>query len=1428
MEKMDLRSDPARSTTTTSASSLNRKVIRDDDLDDDFSDLEPELVNLNRTSAQAAAGAVLNRENSDTEADFLDCEPRPTDRNKDLGAHASKQQADPTTAEQVLVAEQRRNYGGRQRSGAATADALSNQNQLEEEVLSSDRNLYQEKRREKKSVEKVLPKALNTTTTSKKENRNKNNNQEIIDPVNNSLVVVKTKKKKSSVSLLIARFEETTTSTNPKISEQSVSKIPLRATRSVTPDKTGLAQASNLGRPLSPRPKSAAPAIFTSVLEEVSEDNDSNDDNNENRDKNEICDSFEDASAAAIEAANNELPLGAEAVNDHPGEDNDDEDMPRRNGYTSYVLIGAAANDETASIHSSASTGSGTRVVVNVSNGVVLQDGRASNISIVSTESSDLGSPPAEDQSGNIFEPVPDIPAKIRTRNGGIIDQAGGPDMQYFVSRDPVQRSDYGQRSRGGGGGDDEYLLQDEVDPGLSNYYTSALESSPSSHHGGPSSRRGRPPVIRAAERVRRQQQGQGGQPLQDENGEIIVEYIEAADYPDQDLRITEVGPNGEHYEVYTDEMLEELDEDDYDVRYESEEHSGDEEYVDNQDYPMCQPVQYDSEEYISEGDEYFDREEELRGYNRQIDFTLHTILEESCEDSDVSEPVGSGASNGQVEHKKINKRHSDPSEMEKYFLYGVGGRGLEEEEDESSTGTSSPDEVLEDDILDNMGQYHHHDGLDHEQEPQSMIVLSDQRNTDDSGSVGSESDGQRTPDPKISKKKVVMRSKGSRLSSDLSENGMSQSDEEESASSGSMKRNKKRRGSASDLEVRKNVEQANPTAVAKIELASPSSSLSPKVSPPITPLPSQIIEVQPALEQSVKRASPASSEEFQNHSRSPKSTSPTNPSVIRKHKSRDSGFVGSMDDLLRNENGQLLASHTSSDSTQSLSDGENAKMSAASIAMSRLEKVSEVSGEDDNATASDSPKKNEDKAILSRVDSFNNWSSDEDTNIMMNRMRAFFKTFLAGQGWTEAAKKPPQIQAFEAKLTKMMRTVPGINEEQVKELVEYLSSEDTWSDDTYDSSDYTSASDQIGLEAYGLNVNNIKDEDLENGQELQKETALMYSKLMAKMQHNTQIHNQQRSSPPIAAKVMAHISTKLVALMHDVSGSDDQETGSSTSFNNDLTSRKVHQEGTAGPPSRRYRPPVSSSKELSQSFEGLDTEQKSTFEENELVDVWQGAHRGAEPVSSSVFHQGSGAHAGQVGPPHQPRRGSLGLGSAGSSSSGQVSDLLNDDERWSWKGSFESTLAMEAAAKNKKAADLESSVNSSVEQIVDQQPPTTRVTSARFKPSMVVDHPPTMTTNAGDKPKGYSTSSLPRLGTSSIKKQAPPTTIETSEATLELSVAKKTNIATSANVVPPRSARYRPHGYRPPPSTNHRKTSPTSRKSSVDSVSRYTGRASC
>ncbi|XP_050525576.1 uncharacterized protein LOC126896666 [Daktulosphaira vitifoliae] len=161
----------------------------------------------------------------------------------------------------------------------------------------------------------------------------------------------------------------------------------------------------------------------------------------------------------------------------------------------------------------------------------------------------------------------------------------------------------------------------------------------------------------------------------------------------------------------------------------------------------------------------------------------------------------------------------------------------------------------------------------------------------------------------------------------------------------------------------------------------------------------------------------------------------------------------------------------------------------------------------------------------LTRTDSFNNWSSDEETNLMMSKMRAFFKTMLANQPDPEVPgemSKPPQLVKFESELTRLMKTVPGIRDEQVKEIVEYLSSEDTWSD-SYDSSDYTSS-------------------DLETGSRLQDEnrdTAFVYQKLMASLQRidvPSSDSSASRSSPPLVTKVMTHIGSRLVALMHAVS----------------------------------------------------------------------------------------------------------------------------------------------------------------------------------------------------------------------------------------------------------------------------------------------------
>ena len=79
------------------------------------------------------------------------------------------------------------------------------------------------------------------------------------------------------------------------------------------------------------------------------------------------------------------------------------------------------------------------------------------------------------------------------------------------------------------------------------------------------------------------------------------------------------------------------------------------------------------------------DREEELRGYHRQaIDFTLHTIVEESCEESEAEPSLATGSPS-----KK--QRPPSASELEKYFFFGLGGDG-----NNSSMGSREVDSLSE------------------------------------------------------------------------------------------------------------------------------------------------------------------------------------------------------------------------------------------------------------------------------------------------------------------------------------------------------------------------------------------------------------------------------------------------------------------------------------------------------------------------------------------------------------------------------------------------------------------------------------------------------------------------------------------------------------------------------------------------------------
>merc|ERR1719350_2585814 len=186
------------------------------------------------------------------------------------------------------------------------------------------------------------------------------------------------------------------------------------------------------------------------------------------------------------------------------------------------------------------------------------------------------------------------------------------------------------------------------------------------------------------------------------------------------------------------------------------------------------------------------------------------------------------------------------------------------------------------------------------------------------------------------------------------------------------------------------------------------------------------------------------------------------------------------------------------------------------------------------------------------------------------------------------------------------MKSVPGINDQQVKEIVEYLSSEDTWSD-SYDSSDYTdyTSSDLEGAPFFTesedpvipdmdvdvlekLQKNNTPASSLGEMVEqddFQKETVIMYQKLMnsvVKMQQSQEEQkkeNEAKRSPPIAAKILHHISSRLVTLMHEVSGSDNSSTASISDSRQNLylTSKDFRYQSVTSSPkpktgSRRHR----------------------------------------------------------------------------------------------------------------------------------------------------------------------------------------------------------------------------------------------------------------
>lgn len=658
---------------------------------------------------------------------------------------------------------------------------------------------------------------------------------------------------------------------------------------------------------------------------------------------------------------------------------------------------------------------------------------------------------------------------------------------------------------------------------------------------------------------------------------------------------------------------------------------------------------QQDSEEFATETGSDFDssdemtltamdREEELRGYNRvSIDFTLHTIVEESCEESEYEA--------GDRKSQRISA-----SELEKYFFFGLGGgnpsshaaKSYDDHDDSPSETSSVCSEGLDslngpEEILKSAGETLASSRLEKYFLSGFMGFTADGADgSDGSGSVGSDSEGR--PSPEQRRKKLVRARGTGRSHSSSLDNLLSKEESLDNPSEGHQQES----GDSSETDTCDDPTEKteNHSDTVKRKKKSKKSETDDK----------KIPEVE------VKDPSESEDDEEGRKTPQPEFLMPASSNLVqsRKQHSRDSGFIGSNDDLLK-------------------SDGQKSPEMKV-----ELEEIQEEIKENESAV----PEKIPPPTNLTRKDSFNAWSSDEETNLMMSKMRQFFKSLVAANSRNtktstaiesptattpKARQRPPQLVYFENELTRLMKTVPGIKDEQVRELVEYFSSEDTWSD-SYDSSDYTSsdkesavrksskiqqqisASCQQIIEKFDNGkaaINFIPDEEgdmgdgglLDDG--LNKETAFVYQKLVASI---NKIADEKpvvapvdvTSSPPIIAKVMHHIGSRLVALMHEVSS------GESLKSNSPKQATRYH---------RRLQAKISAT-----TTEDDDSTSESNFE---------------DPMTHNL-----------------PRSKShdLLLGDAK-----PTPDTMNgeereasDYERFSWRGSFESALLTNCDSRNK------------------------------------------------------------------------------------------------------------------------------------------------
>ncbi|KAG5881599.1 Synaptotagmin-like protein 4, partial [Gonioctena quinquepunctata] len=687
------------------------------------------------------------------------------------------------------------------------------------------------------------------------------------------------------------------------------------------------------------------------------------------------------------------------------------------------------------------------------------------------------------------------------------------------------------------------------------------------------------------------------------------------------------------------------------------------------------------------------DHEEDLRGYHRTaIDFTLHTIVEESCEESEVEQNAA-----------KKKERPASATDLEKYFFFGLGDGTIpslsSNREDAFSETSSIYSEGME--SLGGEDTLQQSDNSDPAELASSRLekyflsgfmgFTAERRDSD--GSVGSDSEGRPSPEQR---RKRLVRARGTGRSHSSSLDNLDNAGNEQIAETQINSENSSSSDSDSNEEIN-SFEKSDGQfdTVKRKKCKKHKNSTSPA---------EETRNLETTQEVDEKGTE---SDEDGHKTPQPEIATPSNLTTTKNQQSRDSGFIGSCDDLLREQR---------DNSTPELIPPGKSDLK---IDLEDITEEKKVEVEDKIVPTSTPP-----ATSLTRKDSFNNWSSDEETNLMMSKMRQFFKTMVANSQLSSSSKpstpnlssrmspkplpspraknrsKPPQLIYFENELTRLMKTVPGIREDQVREIVEYLSSEDTWSD-SYDSSDYTSSDLEVTtsksvlqqqisdsckqiINKFDTSVDDEGDEGdggiIDESHGLNKETAFVYQKLVASFEKmatgdddKTVPNLAPHSSPPLIAKVMHHIGSRLVALMHEVSSGESHKS-------NSPKTKHYH---------RRLQHKLSSA--------------SSTTTEDDCpeggADHFGGFEDNLTPYNLLPRSRSHDLLVSEARTLHQ--------------SSGGVSDIVeereaSDCERFSWRGSFESALlatdsrnklsllggeasasALAIAAKRRSAGDL-------------------------------------------------------------------------------------------------------------------------------------------